>query len=107
VTLLDASVDLDELFLWEAKRKVRTDRTVSLNGRSYEVAAELVRHNVLLRYDPSADAQRPLQVWYGGKRYGDAKPVDVHANCFVKRESSGRPGLDFTRLDAEQEGRDV
>lgn len=107
VTIVDAGVDLDDLFLWEAKRKVRTDRTVSLNGRSYEVAAELVRHTVLLRYDPSAAAQRPLQVWHSGKRYDDAKPVDVHANCFVKRDSTQRPGLDFTRLDGEQEGRDV
>lgn len=103
IALPGAELDLDDLFLWEAKRRVRTDRTVSLNGSSYEVAAELVRHNVLLRYDPSAAAHRPLQVWHEGKRYSDARPVDVHANCFVKRETSEAKALDFTRLDGKQE----
>ena len=46
--------DLDDLFLFEAKRRVMKDRTVSLHGRLYEVDAVLVGETVTLRYDPDA-----------------------------------------------------
>ncbi len=44
----DATLDLDDLFLFEASRRVYKDRTVSLNGRVYEVDALLVGHKVTL-----------------------------------------------------------
>ena len=104
VQLVGPDTDLDELFLWETKRKVRTDRTVSLDGNLYEAAAELVKHNVELRYDPSAPVGRALQVWHRGVRYADAKLLDSHANCFVKRETEPtKPALDFTRIRHTQD----
>ncbi len=115
VRLVEPSVDLDDLFLWEVKRKVRNDRTVSLNGVVYEVAAELVRQTVRLRYDPSAPRTKPLQVWHKGQRQPDAKVVDAYANCFVKRDrpshnlSASEPaaapadGLSLSRLDRDEE----
>jgi len=92
--------DIDDLFLQEAKRKVARDRTVSLDGIVYEVDAALVGEAVTLRFDPSHPG-RPLQVWVKGERTGDAKVVDVHANCFVKREQP--KGLRLADLD-EKEG---
>lgn len=77
---------IDDLFLYEQKRKVARDRTVSLDGTEYEVDAVLVGETVLLRFDPAR--RRLVQVWRDGKRYTDAKPVDVHANTRVKRESA-------------------
>jgi hypothetical protein len=77
--------DIDDLFLQEAKRKVAKDRTVSLNGIVYEVDAVLVDESVVLRYDPARPG-RSVQVWLKGVRAKDAKVVDVHGNCFVKRE---------------------
>ncbi|MGZ6141239.1 MAG: DDE-type integrase/transposase/recombinase [Myxococcaceae bacterium] len=77
--------DIDDLFLQEAKRKVAKDRTVSLNGIVYEVDAMLVDESVMLRYDPARPG-RSVQVWLKGVRAKDAKVVDVHGNCFVKRE---------------------
>ena len=53
-------LDLDDLFLFEAKRRVMKDRTVSLHGRLYEVDAILVGQSITLRYDPQAPASRPL-----------------------------------------------
>jgi hypothetical protein len=79
------TVDLDALFLFEAKRLVQRDRTVSLNGVVYEVDAALVGEKVLLRYDPVAPASRGVEVWHAGHYSGRAKPVDAYANCFVKR----------------------
>lgn len=78
--------DIDDLFLAEAKRKVAKDRTVSLDAVVYEVDAALVGETVLLRHDPSKPG-RAVQVWLKGKKVQDARPVDPHANCFVKRET--------------------
>jgi hypothetical protein len=94
----DAGLDLDDLFLWEAKRKVKKDRTVSLHGVVYEVDAALVDTTVTLRYAPAKQKRgAPVQVWADGQRIGDASVVDVRANCFVKRNAppSADRGLRF------------
>ncbi len=83
-------LDLDDLFLFEAARKVQKDRTVSLNGIVYEVEAALVGERITLRYDPSAPPGRPLQVCHEGRPIQLAKPVDLYANCFVKRDRPSR-----------------
>jgi hypothetical protein len=116
VKYLDGKVDLDELFLFEAKRKVAKDRTVSLNGLVYEVDASLVGQVVCLRFEPSAQ-QRGVQVWHEGKKVQDAKLVDVYANCFVRRDKGSHassnaaaeappPGLRFSDMKRQDtEGR--
>jgi len=81
----EPDLDLDDLFLFEAQRKVQKDRTVSLNGVLYEVDAALVGEKVTLRFDPSAAPERPVQVCHQGKLVEQAKPVQTYANCFVKR----------------------
>ncbi len=68
----DATLDLDEIFLFEARRLVHKDRTVSLNGRLYEVDPLLVGQKVILRYDPDAPPSRPLDVVHDGKPAGKA-----------------------------------
>jgi len=92
--------DVDELFLNEARRKVAKDRTVSLNGLTYEVEAALVGEAVILRYEASRPG-RPVQVWLNGKRAQDAKAVDAHGNCFVKRQTTD--GLRLADLASEEE----
>ena len=86
----EPTLDLDDLFLFEAKRKVQKDRTVSLNGVVYEVDAALVGETVLLRFDPAAPAERSLQVFHQGQPSGLARVVQTYANCFVKRERPAR-----------------
>jgi transposase InsO family protein len=86
----EPGLDLKELFLFETVRKVQKDRTVSLNGVIYEVDAALVGEAVTLRYDPSAPAGRPVQVWHESRQIQLAKPVDLYANCFVKRDRPSR-----------------
>ena len=78
---------LDELFLFEEKRKVQKDRTVSLRGVVYEVDASLVGETVTLRYDP-ARATRGITVVFRDRVLDIAKPVDAYANCFVRRDHS-------------------
>lgn len=82
----EPELDLDELFLFEAQRKVQKDRTVSLNGVIYEVDAALVGEKITLRFNPGAPPERPVQVCHQGKFIEQAKPVQTYANCFVKRD---------------------
>ncbi len=81
----EPELDLDDLFLFEASRRVYKDRTVSLNGRVYEVDALLVGHKVTLRYDPEAPPSRPLDVVLDGKPAGTATILDAYANTAVRR----------------------
>lgn len=81
----EPELDLDDLFLFEASRKVQTDRTVSLNGVIYEVEAALVGERVTLRYDPATPGA-PVQVWHNGQALARARQLDLYANCSVKRE---------------------
>ncbi len=104
--------DLSEVFLFEEKRKVQQDRTVSLHGVAYEVDAALVGETVTLRYDP-ARATRGVQVLFPGHPVVTAKPVDAYANCFVRRDhgtkqltpqtpaSYPRPGLPLRKLEED------
>ena len=106
-------LDLKDLFLFEEKRKVHKDRTISLHGLVYEVDAALVGQTVVLRLDPSAPKGRPVQVWHDGSKIQDAKVVDAYANCFIKRNrpssnivtdeppTAPKPGLSLRKLDQE------
>lgn len=96
VEYVGARADIDDLFLFEERRKVQSDRTVSLHGVVFEVDANLVGRSVILRFDP----ERPraaVQVFADGKRFPDAKPVDTKANCFVRR-AKATVSLDGARL---------
>lgn len=95
-------LDLDDLFLFEEKRKVHKDRTVSLGGTAYEVDAALVGEKVTLRYDP-ARPDGPVQVWAGGKKVQVARKVDTYANCFVKREWPSKQLVVSEETEAEKE----
>jgi transposase InsO family protein len=104
--------DLSDVFLFEEKRQVQQDRTVSLHGVVYEVDAALVGETITLRYDP-ARATRGVQVLFPGRPVAVAKPVDAYANCFVRRDhgtklltphtspSQPRPGLPLRKLEED------
>ena len=82
----DAGPGFDDLFLFEARRRVMKDRTVSLNGRLYEVDAALVGQTVTLRHDPAAPPSRPIQVVHDGRPAGQATRLDAYANAAVRRD---------------------
>lgn len=76
---------LADLFLFEARRRVHKDRTVSLGGVVFEVDASLVGQTVTLRFDPSKP-RGPIDVLLDHKLVHQAKPVDAYVNCFVRRD---------------------
>ena len=83
--LPDPKLDLDALFLFETRRRVQRDRTVSLNGTLFEVDAALVGQTVTLRHDPSAPTSRGIEVWHDARFVERARALDAYANCFVRR----------------------
>ena len=87
---VDPGLDLDDLFLFEDKRLVHKDRTVSLHGRTYEVDAVLVGRRVVLRHDPAAPAERPIKVVCAGKPAGEATLLDAWANSAARRARPSR-----------------
>jgi len=103
VRLPEPGLDLGALFLFEEKRKVAKDRTVSLRGVIYEVDAMLVGQTVTLRFDPSRTG-RPVDVFYQGRHAGTAKVVDAYANCFVKRDHTTKALQPSQAPEAPPEG---
>ena len=90
VRLPGPSLDLEALFLFEARRRVQRDRTVSLNGIVFEVDAALVGEIVTLRFDPAAPPVRGVEVWHQERFIARATPLDAYANCFVRRHRPSR-----------------
>ena len=85
VRLCGPETDLDDLFLFEARRRVYKDRTVHLNGRLYEADVRFVGRTVTVRYDPCAPPEQPVTI-VSGDAVGDAYPLDLRANARARRE---------------------
>jgi putative transposase len=96
-------LDLRELFLFEQKRKVHRDRTLSLDGVVYEVDAALVGEMVTVRFDP-AKKGAPVDIWHRDNKVQTARVVDAYANCFVKRNNETRALETDTRPAAPAPG---
>jgi putative transposase len=82
-------LDLGEMLLLEARRRVHKDRTLSLDGVVYEVDAALVGEMVTVRFDP-AKRGAPIDIWLHGRKVQSARVVNAYANCFVKRNNETR-----------------
>lgn len=103
VRLPSPQCDIEEMFLFEEKRRVQKDRTVSLRGVVYEVDASLVSQTVTLRFDPSRPT-RPIDVFLNGRKFQQAKPVDAYANCFVRRDHTTKALSPATPPSTPHEG---
>ena len=84
---MDPTVDLDEIFKHEIRRRVYNDCTFTMDGILYEVPSVLKGKNIKVRYNPF-QASRRLEIFYEKKSYGEANVVDAYANTRVKRTSS-------------------
>ncbi|MFQ5601584.1 MAG: Mu transposase C-terminal domain-containing protein, partial [Candidatus Krumholzibacteriia bacterium] len=98
---LPQTLDIDEVFLHRAKRKVRKDATVRFAGGMLEVRSELVGKTVELRYDPTEKNARP-RVFLEGRFVCDTVPLDRHKNAARHRRRNlgeGDPTVEPTGLD--------
>lgn len=95
VRLIGPETDLDNLFLFETRRKVMNDRTIRLHNRIYEADAALIGQSVTVRYDPQASPRQPVEVVFDGRK-SQAQPVDVHANARRRQQPTQAPPISFT-----------
>jgi len=85
VRTLPTSTNIDEVFWHRAKRTVRRDNTVDVNGRRYELGTmTLAGRRIEVRFDPR-DADVPPKVYADGKFICDTRPLDLHANAHRRR----------------------
>lgn len=77
--------DIKQAFMWEEKRKVDRTGCVSFQQNKYEVEQELVGQEVTLRYNPFD--LTCIQIWYEGKEFLNATPLDVHRNIDKRVEN--------------------
>jgi hypothetical protein len=81
--------ELEPLFRHQTTRRVNRDRTFPLKGKVFEAPVDLVGERIEVFYNPaSPDA---VEVVWGGRSYGLARPLDLHVNRHVRR------GLRFDR----------
>jgi transposase InsO family protein len=98
VIYLDPTIDLEEIFKHEVRRRVYADCTFTLNGVLYEVPAVLKGKNVTVRFNPFA-AARTLELFCDKKSYGEARVVDTYANTRVKRTLWNDPDSGLSERD--------
>jgi len=98
---LPQGLDIDEVFLHRAWRKVRKDATVRWAGGLFEVRCELVGKKVELRYDPADEEARP-RVFLDGHFACDTVPLDRYRNATRRRRreiGQPDPAVEPTGLD--------
>jgi len=74
----------DELFYAEAERKVKKDNTFSFNALRFEASADLRDKKITIRFDRSKEKSNII-VYYKNERIGEAKPLDLITNAFLRR----------------------
>jgi transposase InsO family protein len=95
---LDPTVDLDEIFKHEVRRRVYSDCTFTLYGILYEVPVVLKGKIIKVRFNP-LQAVRKLQLFYEKHSYGEARVVDTYANTRVKRTHNNDPDSGLSKRD--------
>ena len=98
-----APEDIDDYFRSMAVRRVRKDRTVSLDGRMYEAPTELIGRKVNLLF--LNDDRDRIEVHYQGKSYGFLSSLDIHVNLHVRRERNNWEKKQTTQEQDEQSDR--
>ena len=84
ITRIDPTINLDEVFYHEIKRKIYADNTFTLGGQLYEVPGILAGKKIKLLYDPHKPV-RKLYVYFENKLWGEAKKLDAYSNTRIIR----------------------
>jgi len=79
--------DLEDYFRKRARRRVATDRTVSLNGRLYEAPVPLIGKQVTVLYHEHDPGR--VEVRLENRSHGMLAPLDLAVNARVKRSRDG------------------
>lgn len=109
---LPANLDVDEVFLEEATRRVGKDGTLSLKGKAFEAGPRYIGRKVKVLFDPF-DLRKLVLVDHDGRRE-IIYPVDLAGNRRVRRqpeveahEDHGPNLSSIERLAQQQEEHDM
>jgi putative transposase len=83
VKVIDDPERLKLIFLKREKRKVKHDRTISVNSELYEVPPALIGKRIEIRFDPETYEQ--IFIYDDGYLLGQARKVIFADNAHVKR----------------------
>ena len=98
-----APENLKDHFRKTARRRVAKDRTITLNGRLYEVPVPLIKQRVEVLYHEHEPEQ--VEIIHKGKTYGFVRQVDIHVNCRVKRDKNNNPTIKPDKNPAPKGGK--
>lgn len=77
-------VDVEEVFLYQDKRRVALDGTFQLNRCRFEAPTELIGHKITVHYNPKD--LRKVHIYQEGEYIAPAYPVDLEANAKIRRD---------------------
>ncbi|MBN2791309.1 MAG: Mu transposase C-terminal domain-containing protein, partial [Desulfuromonadales bacterium] len=80
-------IDLDDHFRKEVRRRVNKDRSVSIQGRSFEAPTRLIGEQVSLLFHE--ETPHKVEIVLHGEPQGFLVPLDPHVNAKVGREQKG------------------
>lgn len=86
VKMVDDPKALKNIFFKRVKRKVKHDRTISLNNILYEVPPTLIGKRIEVRFDPETFDQ--VLIYQEGKMIAQAKKVIFADNARIKRKGN-------------------
>lgn len=88
---------LDEYFLYSFERKVSTDSTVQLFGKSYEVPSKYMKQRIMIKIDPHHIDK--AYIYEDGKNIETIYPVKKVDNSKMKRKSISYAEMGGTNND--------
>jgi len=77
-------VDLEDHFRKEVRRRVNKDRSVSIDGRSFEAPTRLIGEQVSLLFHE--ETPHKVEIMLRGEPQGILVPLDPHINVRIGRE---------------------
>jgi transposase InsO family protein len=94
--------DLEDYFRKRARRRVATDRSVSLGGRLYEAPVPLIGQQVTLLYHEH-DPKR-VEIRLQNRSHGFLTPLDLAVNARVKRNKNNLVNLEESQQNTPAGG---
>jgi putative transposase len=86
--LRSAPDNLKDHFRKKSRRRVSSDRTITLNNNLYQAPLELIGKQVDVLYHE--EDMTTVEVKWNQKTYGILPRVDLHLNCKVKRDRNNQ-----------------
>jgi putative transposase len=86
---ISPTIDIDQVFFHQHKRKIYNDSTFSFQGTLYEAPSTLIGKTITVKYDPHSHIKK-LLIYLDGQYICEPKVVDTYANTKVSRNFNAK-----------------